>query len=259
MATPKSPASADGASTPLVGRKLTKVRLADKLLGQLRQQILSGRLASGTRLPSEAEIGEAFGVGRTTVREALQGLLATGFVERTGKRLIVRDPSEVGSAQVTDAAISARVSVQEVFAVRKHLEVEIARLAAVNRSAEDLAALWAILEAMDEADPADYHAHDMEFHTALARATGNQVLAGVYESSAHLFFRLPAFWKVFGPRNPPIGGGRPGHERVYRAIEGGDSDIAAREVFTHLDVVEKALVERIRMRDADGRARSATV
>jgi len=235
----------------LAPQKLTRVRLADTLLTQLRQQILSGRLEPGTPLPSEREIGEAFGVGRTTVREALQGLLATGFVERSGNQLVVRSADLVGRDEVAFAATSARVSVQEVFSTRKLLEVEIARLAALHRTDEDLTDIWAILESMDDDQPTDYHAHDIEFHSRLARASGNRVLAGVYESSIHLFFRLPAFWKVFGKSQTPIGGGREGHEAIYKAIEGGDADDAARVVFEHLDLVERALIRSIHRSDGD--------
>jgi len=243
-----SPDSSDTPREPsaLASTKLTRVRLADTLLTQLRQQILSGRLEAGTSLPSEREIGEAFGVGRTTVREALQGLLATGFVERSGNQLVVRPSHLVGRDEVAYAAMTARVSVEEVFETRKLLEVEIARLAATSRTEEDLADIWAILETMDETEPTDYHAHDIEFHSRLARASGNRVLAGVYEASIHLFFRLPAFWKVFGKSQAPIGGGREGHQTIYKAIETGDADSAARVVFEHLDLVERALVAGIR-------------
>ena len=61
---------------------LKRETLAERLLIQLRRQILSGTLAPGQRIPSEQDISLAFGVGRTTVREALGGLVASGFASR---------------------------------------------------------------------------------------------------------------------------------------------------------------------------------
>ena len=55
---------------------LKRETLADRVLAQLRRQILSGALAPGQRLPSEQDLSLAFGVGRTTIREALQIMLA---------------------------------------------------------------------------------------------------------------------------------------------------------------------------------------
>lgn len=80
------------------------------------EQILSGRLAPGTPLPTEKDIGLAFGVGRTTVREALQGLTAAGCVRRQAKKLIVQDPRQVSEREVDYGAVAVRASIQEVRA-----------------------------------------------------------------------------------------------------------------------------------------------
>lgn len=232
--------------------ELQRSTLAETLVTRLREQILSGRLAPGTPLPTEHDIGLAFGVGRTTVREALRGLLAAGFVERQAKKLIVKDPSLVPAREVDDGAVAARASIQEIFHTRKLLEVEGARLAATNRDAEDLAALRAILDQMDPRQPERYHSLDMDFHTRIMTASGNPILAQVYQSTRQLFFKRPAFWRVFGPSPSPeqrpllVGGGRKGHQALLEAIAAGDPDEAARVALEHLSGVEQALVERVR-------------
>ena len=71
--------------------KLNRETLVDRLSAQLRQLIVSESIKPGEAFPSERELCEAFGVGRTTVREALQGLVARGAIERKGKELIVVD------------------------------------------------------------------------------------------------------------------------------------------------------------------------
>lgn len=227
--------------------KLSRETLADRLFDQLRQQILSGRLAPGRRLPSEREIGEAFGVGRTTVREAIGGLVSAGFVARDGRALVVRDPNSVGPMALGFATVASRESVQQVYEVRKLIEVHAIRLAAVNRTADDLANLHEKLARMDTDDPQAYHAADPEFHAAIAKASGNEVLHQLFQSAREVFFKLPTFWRVFGPHrhSPRIGSGHHGHSALLEAIEAGDSDAAAGRMHALLDKVETDLVAAI--------------
>lgn len=233
------------------GQALARVRLADRLMNQLRQQILSGRLEPGQPLPSEKEICEAFAVGRTTVREALQGLVATGFVQRDGKQLIVQDVTLLDSEDIDYAALGARLSVREVFETRQLIEVETARLAAGHRTEADLTYMGAVLARMHNADPEEYHTADIDFHLAVAHAAKNRVLVEVYTASIHLFFKLPAFWRVFGKgeqehhTRPPVGGGHAVHEGICEAIAARDERLASQRMFDHLEVVKQNLVERI--------------
>ena len=85
--------------------KLTRETLVDRLTTQLRQQVLSGRLSPGQTVPSERALREAFGVGRTTVREALNGLIASGFVERRNNQLVVCDPALLPEHEVDIASL----------------------------------------------------------------------------------------------------------------------------------------------------------
>ena len=227
--------------------KLSRETLADRLFDQLRQQILSGRLAPGDRLPSEREIGEAFGVGRTTVREAVGGLVSAGFVERRGRTLVVRDPDSVGPLALGFATVASRESVQQVYEVRKLVEVHAVRLAALNRTADDLRNLHEKLARMDTDDVQAYHAADPDFHAAIAKASGNEVLYQLFQSASDVFFKLPTFWRVFGShrQRPRIGSGYRGHAALLEAIEAGDAGLAGERMYALLDKVEKGLVAAI--------------
>lgn len=226
---------------------LHRSTLSELLLTRLREQILAGRLAVGTQLPTEREIGQAFRVGRTTVREALRGLEAAGFVVRQGKRLVVQDARLVPKQEVDSGALAARASIQEVFATRKLLEVEGARLAAHARTPEDLVQMRSIIDQMDPADPQHYQMQSMQFHIQVMLASGNRVLAQTYISSCPLLFKSAAFWKVFGRAGQgPIGRGIGGHRAILDAIEAGDAGEAARVTYQHLSVTEEALIRRVR-------------
>ena len=229
--------------------KLSRETLADQLQEQLKRQMLSGRLEPGAAMPSERELREVFGVGRTTVREALQGLVSSGFLARETGRLIVQHPSDISPRMLDLAARASDSSVQQVFDVRKLLEVHAAGLAAANRTSDDLAELAECLGRMDTQDEAQYHTADRSFHCAVVRASQNAVLAELYEAGLGLFFRKPAFWRVFNrapEQRHKVGSGYEGHLRIHDAIARGDAAAAAERMRCHLEQVEQSLLDIMR-------------
>lgn len=230
--------------------KLNRETLVDRLTLQLRQQVLSGRIEPGHALPSERELCDAFGVGRTTVRESLHRLLASGFVERKGNQLVVVDLMRLPPEEVDCAALAAQLSVSDVFDVRRMLEAKAVALAAKNWVVGDLEPLRACLDVMRDGDPERYHAAHTDFHIGIVRVAKNPVLASVYESSAHLFFKLPSFWRVFGgnQRRAPIRGqvnGWQGHQVLLDAIEARDVEESIRLSDQMLDHVQRTILLRM--------------
>ncbi len=231
---------------------LKRETLADRLLIQLRRQILSGVLAPGERIPSEQDLSLAFGVGRTTVREALGGLVASGFARRQRNRLVVADHALLGAEEVNFATLAARVSVRDVYETRKLLEVKAVELAAEHWSGDDLREVHSILKEMHTTDAETFHEADVGFHLGLVRLSKNPVLVESFERSRDLFFKLPGYWRVF---NQPPRQGRPrraAHEakfeqyaRVLRAIEARDPAAAADAMTDHLTTVERELIAQL--------------
>lgn len=149
-------------------------RLGDLLYGQILEQIVDGTLQEGSRLPSEHQMCQAFGVSRPTVREALMRLHADGVVTtRQGSGTFVqRRPSHhlTTLAKVADVAGLLRC-----MEVRIALEGSAASLAATRCSPEAMARITQALAALqaafdDEKVPASA---DFEFHRAVAEASGN--------------------------------------------------------------------------------------
>jgi DNA-binding FadR family transcriptional regulator len=232
--------------------QLSRATLVDRVTDQLRQQILTGRLPAGAQMPTEKAIGEAFGVGRTTVREALHGLVSSGFLVRRSNQLLVRDRAEMPAPDAGLAALAAQMSVQDLFETRKLLESKAVALAARNWADDDIVSLRAALERMRVAtdhthDDVEFHAADVEFHTAVVRLAKNAVLERVYESSKHLFFKLPSFWRVFAQDlgRPATITGFEGHRQIVDAIEARDAAEAVRVSDSMLDRVASTLIERL--------------
>ncbi len=113
------------------------MRSFDHIVGQIRDAIASGGIAPGERLPSERDLGVAFGVSRTTLREALRALEAQGVIEiRTGSRggAFVAEPSSELVAAALGALLRFRsATARELAEFRVPFEAENAGLGRAPR------------------------------------------------------------------------------------------------------------------------------
>lgn len=166
--------------------KLTPARrekLADSLYGQVLEQIVTGHLNEGDRLPSESEIGRAFKVSRPVVREALMRLQADGLIyaRRGAGSFVKRRPP----ARLTDfTAVSDVAGLLRAFEARMALEPEIARLAAERATEKHLKAIADAFAALEASD--DGLNEDFAFHRAVAEATGNDIFPSLLDSMRDL-------------------------------------------------------------------------
>ncbi|HTU81882.1 MAG TPA: FadR/GntR family transcriptional regulator [Candidatus Acidoferrales bacterium] len=157
--------------------------LTDQVIERVRALVDDRTYRVGDRLPNETELCEMFGVGRSTVREAMRVLANRGVVQvRHGQGTFVasRAPSESFEERV------GRADLADIYEARLFLELPLAELAASRRNARDVAAMRAALKkrthAIAKRDVAAYTAADFAFHLAIARAAKNRALLGVYES-----------------------------------------------------------------------------
>ena len=155
-----------------------RTSLADSAANGIRAEIAAGRWAVGARIPIEPQLAQLLGVSRGTVREAVKTLVSRGLLEvRQGSGTYVRsgfDPSS--SLQKMRLA-----SLRDQFEVRRALEVEAARLAAVRHTARDLRRLHTLLDKRGVPDAVDggagYIERDLAFHLAIVDISGNLALA----------------------------------------------------------------------------------
>src|ERR1700733_10666423 len=137
----------DKSSTEFVPTPVRRPR--EQVEPQLREAILSGSLSAGTRLPAEAELASEFFVSRTTMREALRALVASGLIDKVpGSRggTFVRGIDHLSLAENLHETIQSLVmlgTINTVDATQVHrlLEIPAVRLAAENRSDDDLAVM----------------------------------------------------------------------------------------------------------------------
>jgi len=172
-----------------VPRVSVKDTVIDRLLGLINHQ----KLGLGDRLPTELELSEAMGVGRSSVREAVSTLAGFGLlVRRSGDgTYIASDLSNLVLRPLKFRLILDPVHIKEGFEARRILEGEFAYLAAQRADRDDLAEIDRTLQLMWEAstDPSLSSGRDFDFHMAIARSAKNGVLFGVLNNIAELVMR----------------------------------------------------------------------
>jgi DNA-binding FadR family transcriptional regulator len=158
--------------------------LVKQVLDYLQQQITTGAFPVGSKLPAEPELMITLSVGRSTLREAMRVLAHMGLVDvRPGDGTYIRVPAP--EAESLGQRLR-RARVIEVYEVRRTLELECARLAALRRDEADLAALQQALRDRREFQPPGneeaFVDADLAFHISIASATKNAVLADLYQA-----------------------------------------------------------------------------
>lgn len=231
-------------------------RLSDNVYNQLLQEITSGQWPLGSRLPPETQLARRFAVSRPVVREALHRLQSDGVVlSRQGSGSYVqRSPMQRVSELTRQYSLH---DVLQGFEVRMALETLAARLAARNRSAEQLRHIEATAEDMAralrargasgsaEARQATREA-DYAFHRAIVLASSNVVLLDAIELLAD---------RVQGGMNVTLALTRESsrqrrervldeHQRIVNAIRVSDPDSAAIAMQYHLDQARNRLLDR---------------
>ena len=163
-------------------RPAVPVLTYERVVEQVREAIMSGRLKPGDYLPSERDLMVQFSVSRPTVREALRVLQNMGLVaSRPGGRgpEILPQSTETFVRQFETMARLETLPTVEIVQFRMALESSAARLAAAGRSEDQLAAMKHALEQMDAAvglDPDAFARADNGFHDAVLEACGNSLL-----------------------------------------------------------------------------------
>jgi DNA-binding FadR family transcriptional regulator len=160
--------------------------LADEVAAKLQERILTGAYKVNQKLPVEAELMKAFGVGRSSIREAVKILVNSGFLRvQQGIGTFVEDSSGINEPL---GQRLKRASPKHINEVREVLEIKIAEKAAMNRTGNDISKLEHFLKKRTKAADADLieeciDAH-VSFYIVLAEASKNDILSDLYKQFA---------------------------------------------------------------------------
>jgi len=172
---------------------LARGNAVGQILDDLRNQILTGRIARGSKLPSEKQLADAYGVSGATVREALRGLTTSELVEvRHGSGTYVTAEAD----RLLEASLQAviqieRMGVGDVLDVLSALNAHAAELAASAATVQQLDELETALASLDQVPSGqDVSPALIHFLGCLARASGNPLLTALCGFLARLQVRL---------------------------------------------------------------------
>lgn len=200
---------------------INKKSLAEEVAAKLQEQISLGHYKLNDKLPIEPELMKSFGVGRSSIREAIKLLTNSGLLRvQQGVGTFVQ---QVTGHEPMDQRLK-RANIQDLDEVRQLLEMKIAEKAAVNRSEKDIRAIEAQLLnrkiATDKGLIEECIEADIQFHVAIAQAAGNEILADLYQLASihlkkwflHLYKDTSAFKETYHL-----------HEQLFKNIVAGDS------------------------------------
>jgi GntR family transcriptional regulator, transcriptional repressor for pyruvate dehydrogenase complex len=207
--------------------------LVVSLARSLIRFLLSEEVKPGDRLPSERQLAEITGVGRSAVREALKALSLLGIVQvRQGDGTYLKRAESTLLPDVIEwGLLLGERKVRDIIEVRAELEIVGARWAASRRSDADIARLKAEVETMAASshDLDKFRKGDVGFHLALAKATHNEILISMSRRTLQGIADLSGFYEE--------------HRAVFQEILRGEPEAAARAMEAHM----RAALERLRV------------
>ncbi|MDR3271786.1 MAG: FadR family transcriptional regulator [Peptococcaceae bacterium] len=167
--------------------KIIKSSYADIVANQIKRMIINGSFSTGDRLPTEQELSEMFGVGRTTIREAITALCAIGLIERQKHATFVKNIANMCLEPIQNFILLKNIDLAQIFEARLALEPSLCGWAASRRTDKDLENIITFQQELAEieqtataesAQTADRFVEaNFNFHFAIAKASQNIILA----------------------------------------------------------------------------------
>src|SRR3954449_9003580 len=210
---------------------------ASTVVTHVRQLIDSGTLGPGARLPPERDLAREVGVSRPTVRAGLRTLAALGVVRsRRGSGTYIPDgPPTLGADALSFLAALHKITVDDVYEVRRILEVGAAGLAAERATPDQLATLADEVASLFASlgDRQAFLVHDINFHRGVAAASGNPIVASLVEMVSALYYeRRRTTAERASDRD--VRDAADAHRQIYHAVRAHDVDRARRAMNDHL-------------------------
>ena len=227
-----------------VFKKVKLQKVSEEVANQIRNLVKDGKLAPGEKLPAERVFSEMLGVGRSSLREAINILETQGFVE-TRKRQGIYVCS-LGDSIISDPLRQIlkedKNKLIQLYEVRKDIELASAFAAATHRTPTDIEKMRQLLEKMErDAEKSMLSLYDdLEFHLAIARSGQNifrnHILKNIFDiSDAH----LQNVMGIMIGEQERILGLLEQHRAIFTAIEQQNPSLARTAMAAHLTWVEE--------------------
>ena len=226
--------------------RVSRQTVSSEVRQRIADAIESGKFVPGEPLPAERILCAEFGVARTSVREAIQGLVIAGYVERRGNRSVVAERLP----EVNFTGDDRKALVTQLFEVRQVIEPAIAEMAS-RRATDEQRAEIAEIAATNTKQLEEFRELDHQFHAALARSCGNPLLHEVHSKALASLFGSGDLASLLYAEvnraevNEIIASSLAAHRAIAEAVVRGHTRKAMAAVVAHLDDVERRMVERL--------------
>lgn len=180
----------DGMAAPrsIISRLPKRQKAYEQVAEAIREQVFSGLLEEGQRLPSEREMSEQFGVSRVVVREAIRTLELAGILRvqkgAGGGTFVSTNYDKPLSSSIENLLAGGAITLDNLFELRLMMEAPVAEKTAMNPKPEGMAALDEILAFSEKVrgDSKALRAANMEFHRRLVGLAENPLLSVLCET-----------------------------------------------------------------------------
>ncbi|TKB43827.1 FadR/GntR family transcriptional regulator [Thalassotalea mangrovi] len=218
--------------------------------GELGARIVGGEYRPGDYIPNETNLGEELGVSRTALREAFKTLTAKGLIEsrpKLGTRITEKKHWNMFDSDVLEWFFRTEPSIEfyhSLFAIRGIFEPAAAKLAAQNRTQEQVVQLAEAYEKMEKASIGtdDVFTSDLEFHMTILEATNNEFVISLGKT---IQTALAGIFKLSSSTEQEYIDALPGHKAIYQAIANKDADGAEQQMLVLLDESEQSVKEAL--------------
>jgi len=224
--------------------RVERLRVSDSVAAQLTQLITKGVYAVGEKLPAERVLAEEFGVSRSSMREAIRGIEASGLLNSSHGVGVFVVSNTVSTPGQSDLLVFEDFTVPELFEVRRMMERDAAGWAAKRITPALTSELESIMEQCADPDLSDedFVRLDIKLHQTIAKASRNELLASLYGGLE------PALLK-YSLRVIALPGRREhshaGHARIVDAIVTGRVREAREAAVAHIRDVERDIAKNL--------------
>lgn len=233
-----------------LGGTLERRSIAEQVAHRILGMIKSGNLKAGDRLPTEAQMGIAFGISRPPLREALKALTLMGVLtSRQGGRYTITDLSPSRLVAPFNTMLAAvDYDVHQQFEARSVVDLELVRLCTLRATREERQRIMKL--AVDgrafETDPVAFRLLDIEYHQALNDGARNALLSAVAQSLYDLGLDVRRIAsEVPGVIKKSVAQ----HVEVAEAVMAGDAAAAVAAYRTHLEHVRDTTIQSMTVKD----------
>lgn len=236
-------------------------RLYETVSVQLVTAIREAGLTPGSKIPTERELCDQFGVSRTVIREAIRHLVAKRVLDASiGGAPRVASPSHEGISESLETYISLHGDIEphKISEVRETLELSTARLAAERATPEQIRQIRSACDSLAKyrQAPEDASRADVAFHRAIAGATNNELYLVLVDSLGDVLLHIRR--ATLGDPDR-VDATVAEHRRIIDAIEDGDPESAVAAMHDHLidsSIAYRSTVDASATQPPGGKAQS---